>query len=89
MARSPNMGTKTEALEAQRGEKMIEVKFRILDKPDRRTGRKGSTEACMDWGCRPCRKKNATHGINPGSPLPFHSLLDVGTVIEKALIATG
>jgi len=32
---------------------------------------------------------NKTHSITPGNPLPFHSLLDVGAVIEKALIEHG
>jgi hypothetical protein len=34
-------------------------------------------------------EKNKSHGIEPGKPLPFHSLLDVGAVIEKVLIEHG
>ena len=34
-------------------------------------------------------ERNDTHGIKPGKPIPFHSLLDVGSVIEKVLIAQG
>lgn len=29
---------------------------------------------------------NPSHGIKPNNPLPFHTLLDVGAVIEKVLI---
>ena len=32
---------------------------------------------------------NKSHDIVPGSPKPFHSLLDVGAVIEKVLIEQG
>ena len=32
---------------------------------------------------------NPLHGIQPMSPKPFHSLLDLGAVIEKVLLAQG
>jgi hypothetical protein len=28
-------------------------------------------------------ERNKSHGLEPSNPLPFHSLLDVGAVIEK------
>ena len=34
-------------------------------------------------------ERNKSHGIEPGRPQPFHSLLDVGAVIEKVLIEHG
>ena len=34
-------------------------------------------------------ERNDSHGIKPLSPRPFHSLLDVGAVIEKVLIEHG
>jgi hypothetical protein len=34
-------------------------------------------------------ERNRSHGIEPGKPAPFHSLLDVGAVIEKTLIEHG
>lgn len=34
-------------------------------------------------------ERNDSHGITPGSPLAFHSLLDVGAVIQKVLIQHG
>jgi len=34
-------------------------------------------------------EKNVSHDIKPKNPKPFHSLLDVGAVIEKVLIQHG
>ena len=34
-------------------------------------------------------KGNESHGIAPGKPLQFHSLLDIGSVVEKALLDHG
>lgn len=34
-------------------------------------------------------EKNKSHGIVPGRTIPFHSLLDLPSVIEKVLIAQG
>jgi DNA mismatch endonuclease (patch repair protein) len=31
-------------------------------------------------------ERNESHGIKPSKPLPFHSLLDMGAVIEKVLL---
>jgi len=34
-------------------------------------------------------ESNSVHGIQPLAPLPFHSLLDLGSVFEKVLIRQG
>jgi hypothetical protein len=34
-------------------------------------------------------ERNKSHGIEPGNPKPFNSLLDVGAVVEKVLIEHG
>lgn len=34
-------------------------------------------------------ERNNTHGIVPGGPKVFHSLLDIGSVVEKVLIEQG
>jgi hypothetical protein len=34
-------------------------------------------------------ERNLTHGIAPKSPKPFHSLLDLGAVIERVLVDHG
>ena len=77
-----------ESLEAKQGEKMIEVKIRfwtndIAPEP-------GKVLAKHAWSSGVVRvERNRSHGIVPGNPRPFHSLLDVGSVIEKVLIDHG
>ena len=34
-------------------------------------------------------ESNESHGISPGNPAPFHSLMDLTAVIEKVLVAHG
>jgi len=76
------------SLEAKQGEKMIEVKIRfwtndIANEP-------GKVLAKHAWTSGVVRiERNKSHNIVPGSPQPFHSLLDVGAVIEKVLIEHG
>jgi hypothetical protein len=39
------------------------------------------------WTCGVVRiEPNKSHGITPQNPVPFNSLLDVGTAIEKVLM---
>lgn len=74
--------------EARQGEKMIEVKLRFWTNdisPDA-----GKVLPKHAWTSGVVRmERNNSHGINPGNPRPFHSLLDVGAVIEKVLIEHG
>jgi len=74
--------------EAKQGEKMIEVKLRFWTNdiaPE--TGKVIPKNA---WAAGVVRiERNNSHGIEPTTPLPFHSLLDVGAVIEKVLIEHG
>jgi hypothetical protein len=80
--------SRTKSSEAKQGEKMIEVKLRfwtndIAPEP----GRVLEKHA---WSSGVVRiERNRSHGITPGSPRPFHSLLDVGAVIERVLIDHG
>lgn len=73
------------ALVAQHGDKMIEVRLRfwtnkLADEP-------GKVIPKHAWESGVVMiERNESHGISPGSPLPFHSLLDVGAVIERTLI---
>jgi hypothetical protein len=68
------------AREARHGEKMIEVKIRfwtndIASEP-------GKIKPKHAWSAGVVRiEGNKSHGI-----VPFHTLLDVGSVIEKVLI---
>lgn len=74
--------------EAKHGEKMIEVKLRFWTNnvsPD-----SGTVLAKHAWTGGVVRmERNDSHGIKPGSPRPFHSLLDVGAVVERVLIDHG
>jgi hypothetical protein len=77
----------TEDLEARHGQKMIEVKLRFWTNDIAEPGKVRPRHA---WAAGVVRvERNDAHGITPGPPLPFHSLLDVGAMIEKALIAHG
>jgi hypothetical protein len=71
--------------EAKQGEKMIEVKIRFWTNniaPDQ-----GKIIPKNAWSSGVVRiERNKSHGIEPSKPLPFHSLLDVGAMIEKVLI---
>jgi hypothetical protein len=73
------------ALEASHGDKMIEVKLRfwtnkLADEP-------GKVIPKHAWDSGVVRiERNDSHGIVPGNPIPFHSLLDVGSIIERVLI---
>ena len=79
------MREKLDEKEAQYGQKMIEVKVRfwtndIAEGEGKIIPRHGWTSGIVRMD------KNASHGIEPGRPVPFNSLLDVGAVIEKVLI---
>ena len=76
------------ALEARHGNRMIEVKLRfwtndLADGP-------GMIVPKHAWTSGVVRiERNDSHGIVPTNPRPFHSLLDVGAVIERVLIEHG
>jgi hypothetical protein len=76
-----------EELDALHGEKMIEVKVRFWTNNIASSGRVKPKHAWSGGVVR--MERNATHGITPGKPIPFNSLLEVATAIEKALIAHG
>lgn len=82
------MPKNVESREAEHGQKMIEVKLRFWtnDIADE-AGRIVPKHA---WSSGVVRiESNKSHGITPNAPKPFHSLLDVGAVIEKLLIEQG
>ena len=73
---------------AGQGERMVEVKIRfwtnnIATEP-------GEIMPKHAWASGVVRiERNESHGIKPKAPRPFHTLLDVGAVIEKVLIEHG
>jgi hypothetical protein len=82
------MAVKQNAHSAKHGEKMIEVKIRfwtndIAPKKGQILKKHGLTAGVVRM------EPNHSHGITPGRPRPFHTLLDVGSVIEKVLIEHG
>lgn len=84
------MATKkdTASQEAKHGEKMIEIKLRFWT--DQIAPEPGNVIPKNAWSSGVVRiERNESHGIVPSKPLPFHSLLDVGAVIEKVLIEHG
>lgn len=75
-----------EALEAKQGERMIEIKLRFWTNDIATEA--GQIIAKNAWVSGVVRmERNPSHGITPQNPVPFHSLLDVGAVVEKVLIA--
>lgn len=76
------------AREAHFGEKMVEVKIRFWTNDI--SPENGKIKPKHAWSSGVVRiESNSSHGIVPGNPKPFHSLLDVGSVIEKVLIEQG
>lgn len=76
------------AKEARHGEKMIEVKIRFWT--NEIAPEQGKIRPKHAWASGVVRiEGNKSHSIVPGAPKPFHTLLDVGAVIEKVLIEHG
>ena len=75
-------------LEAKHGQKMVEVKLRFWTNDI--ASEAGKIAPKHAWSSGVVRmESNPSHGIAPGAPKPFHSLLDVGAVIEEVLIEHG
>lgn len=76
------------SLEAKQGEKMIEVKLRFWT--NNISPEPGKVLPKHAWSSGVVRiERNKSHSIEPGTPRPFHSLLDVGAVVERVLIEHG
>jgi hypothetical protein len=72
-------------VKANKNERMIEIKLRFWTNGIAK-GR-GYVRPKQAWSSGVVRiERNNTHGIVPSAPKPFHSLLDVGSVIERVLI---
>jgi hypothetical protein len=77
-----------EQREAKHGERMIEVKIRFWTN-DIAEG-EGAIIPKHAWASGVVRmERNESHEIIPESPKPFHSLMDLTSVIEKVLISHG
>jgi hypothetical protein len=77
-----------EQREAQQGEHMIEIKVRFWT--NNIAEGKGVILPKHAQSSGVVRiKSNKSHGILPQKALPFHSLMDLTSVIEKVLVAQG
>jgi len=73
--------------EAQHGSKMIEVRVRFWTDD---IAKKGKIRPKHAWTSGVVRlASNASHGITGSKPRPFNSLLDIGGLIEAALVEQG
>jgi len=73
---------------AAKGERMIEIKVRFWTNDI--AGAEGDVIPRHAWSSGVVRMEaNRTHGIKPKNPAPFHSLLDLPSVMEKVLIQHG
>ena len=80
--------TSPAALEAKHGKRMIEISIRlwtndIAEEPGKVIPKHAWTSGVVRI------QGNESHGIAAGNPLPFQSLLDIGSVIEKVLLNHG
>ena len=84
------MTTKSDliAREAAHGQKMIEVKIRFFT--DHIADEKGRILPKHAWTSGIVRmQSNKSHGIVPENPLPFDSLMNIPSAVEKVLINHG
>lgn len=78
------MTQKAKGTKAQHRERMIEVKVRFWT--DDLAGEKGYIIPKHGWtGGSVQMDRNASHGIEPGKPMVFNSLMEIPAAIEKAL----
>ena len=81
---------KAEMKKAKHGERMIEVRVRFWTNEIAYGQVKGEVIPKHAWAAGVvAMDRNETHEITPGSPKPFHTLMDMSSVIEKVLIQHG
>jgi hypothetical protein len=73
---------------AEVGERMIQISIRFWT--NKIANGKGRIVPKHAWSSGMVRMEaNATHGIKPKKPTPFHSLMDINSAIEKVLVEHG
>jgi hypothetical protein len=81
----PKTNNSAASTEAKHGKKMIEVSLRFWTNGIAKS--KGEIVPKHAWAAGVVRVQgNESHGIISGNPRPFHSLLDVGAVVETVLL---
>jgi hypothetical protein len=76
------------AIEAKQGKKMIEVRLRLFTNKIASQSGKIIPKHAWTQGVV-YMQGNESHGIVPANPRPFHSLLEIGQVIESVLLEHG
>ena len=74
--------------QARHNEKMIELRIRFWTNAIAETDGEIIPKHSWDAGVVHMQR-NASHGIEPENPKPFHTLMDLPAVIEKVLVAHG
>lgn len=90
MAKKKRQSTKAKvaAKDAEYGENMIEIRLRFWTNNIAETD--GQLLPKNAWCAGIARiEQNDAHGIKAGKPEQFHTLLDIGSTIEKILIDNG
>jgi hypothetical protein len=77
-----------DALEPKQGKKMIEVRLRFFTNDIALQSGKIIPKHAWTQGVV-YMQRNESHSIGRGNPRPFHSLLEIGQVIEKVLLEHG
>ena len=77
----------TQSREAQHGEKMIEVRLRFWTDSIAPEGQIVPKHALTSGIVR--MEANKSHGISGKKSQVFHSLMDIGAIVEKVLLANG
>ena len=79
-----------EMQKANHGERMIEVRVRFWTNDIVEGQVRGEVLPKHAWSSGVvAMDRNETHGISPEAPKPFHTLMDMPSVIEKVLIQHG
>ena len=74
--------------EAKHGQRMIEVKLRFWTNDI--ASEKGHVVPKHAWASGVARiERNEAHGIKPADPVPFNSIMEIGTAVEQVLVAHG
>ena len=82
------MPSNTPSRQAAHNEKMIEVRVRFWTNDIAEAGGEIIPKHSWDAGVVHMQR-NASHGIEPENPKPFHTLMDLPAVIEKVLLKHG
>jgi hypothetical protein len=76
---------KQKTIKVSHGEKMIEIQIRFWTNNIAKGSNKILQKHCWSKGVVKIQS-NLAHGIKATNPIPFHSLMDLTSIIEKVII---